>query len=101
MTFQMMMNKIFTEEIQEGHIVIYLNDILIFSDDLDAHCALVAWVLQKLRLHKLYLKPKKCEFEKATVNYLGMIVSGGNQELGHTIEEEGPAMVPWIRELLL
>ena len=30
-TFQAMMNKIFAEEIQEGHIVIYLNDILIFS----------------------------------------------------------------------
>ena len=31
------MNKIFAEEIWEGHVVIYLDDILIFSDDLDEH----------------------------------------------------------------
>jgi len=36
-TFQAMMNKIFAEEIWEGHVVIYLDDILIFSDDLDEH----------------------------------------------------------------
>ena len=63
-TFQMIMNKIFMEEIWEGHIVIYLNDILIFFNDLDEHCTLVAHVLQKLCLHKLYLKPKKCKFKK-------------------------------------
>jgi len=41
MTFQAMMNKIFTEEIQEGHVIIYLDDILIFSNDLDEHCTLI------------------------------------------------------------
>ena len=72
-----MMNKIFAKEIWEGHIVIYLDNILIFSDNLDEHCTLVVCVLQKLHLHKLYLKPEKCEFEKELVNYLGMIVGGG------------------------
>ena len=41
-TFQAMMNKIFADKIREGHVIIYLNDILIFSDDLDEHRALVA-----------------------------------------------------------
>jgi len=76
-TFQAMMNKIFAEKIREGHVVIYLDDILIFSDNLDEHRALVARVLQKLHLHKLFLKPEKCEFEKESVNYLGMVVGGG------------------------
>jgi len=76
-TFQAMMNKIFVDEIREEHVIIYLNDILIFSDDLNKHQALVAQVLQKLCLHKLYLKSEKCDFEKRTVNYLGMIVGGG------------------------
>jgi len=71
------MNKIFTKEIQEGHVVIYLDNILIFSDNLDEHRALVARVLQKLRLYKLFLKLEKCEFEKELVNYLGMVVGGG------------------------
>ena len=34
-------------------------------------------VLQKLREHDLYLKPKKCEFEKEKIEYLGMIVQQG------------------------
>jgi len=71
------MNKIFADEIREGHVVIYLADILIFSTDLDEHCMLVARVLQKLQKNKLYLKPKKCEFERETVNYLKMVVGAG------------------------
>jgi len=71
------MNTIFVDEIQEGHIVIYLDDILIFSNNLDAHRTLVTRVLNKLRLHKLYLKPEKCNFEKTSVDYLGMVVGGG------------------------
>jgi len=71
------MNKIFADEIREGHVVIYLADILIFSTNLDDHCTFVAQVLQKLRLNKLYLKPEKCEFERETVDYLGMVVRGG------------------------
>jgi len=76
-TFQAMMNKIFAKEIREGHVVVYLDDILIFSNNIDDHRALVACVLSKLCQHKLYLKLEKCEFEKETVGYLGMVVSGG------------------------
>jgi len=75
-TFQAMMNKIFANKIREGHVVIYLDDILIFSTNLDEHHVLVARVLQKLQQNKLYLKPEKCEFERETVNYLGMVVGG-------------------------
>jgi len=76
-TFQAMMNKIFADEIREGHVVIYLDNILIFSTDLDEHHTLITQVLQKLQKNKLYLKPKKCEFERKTVNYLGMVVRRG------------------------
>ena len=61
--FQAMMNKIFTEEIWEEHVIIYLDNILIFSDNLDEHHALVVCVLQKLHLNKLFLKTEKCKFE--------------------------------------
>jgi len=55
-TFQVMMNKIFTEEIREGQVVIYLDNILIFSNNINDHRILVARVLAKLCQHKLYLK---------------------------------------------
>ena len=39
-TFQMMMDDIFEELISEGNVVIYLDDVLIFTDDLEQHCTL-------------------------------------------------------------
>jgi hypothetical protein len=76
-TFQTMMNDIFRDLINRGRVVIYLDDILIFSSDLNEHRQTVKEVLEVLRKHKLYLKPEKCEFEKTKIEYLGMIISEG------------------------
>jgi hypothetical protein len=74
-TFQTMMNDIFADLIAEGHVVIYLDDILIFTRTLEEHRRIVRRVLEKLCSHKLYLKPEKCEFEKESIEYLGLIIS--------------------------
>ena len=63
-TFQTMMNDIFADLIAEGQVIIYLDDILIFTKTLEEHRRIVRRVLEKLRNHKLYLKPEKCEFER-------------------------------------
>src|ERR1700720_1461924 len=55
-TFQAMMNNMFRKLISEGKIVVYLDDILIFSQTLDEHRAIIKRVLQVLRENKLYLK---------------------------------------------
>ena len=54
------MNNIFADLIAEGQVVINLDDILIFTKTLEEHCRIVRRVLEKLRNHKLYLKPEKC-----------------------------------------
>lgn len=77
-TFQRMMNDILRDFINEGHVIVYLDDILIFTDDVEEHRRLVHWVLQRLREHKLYLKPSKCFFEVEEVTYLGLIVGNGH-----------------------
>src|SRR5947207_888756 len=59
-TFQTMMNDIFKDEIARGFVLVYLDDILIFSNDLQEHHHRTRLVLQKLCKHKLYLKPEKC-----------------------------------------
>ena len=74
-TFQMMMDDIFEELISEGNVVVYLDDILIFTETLEEHRAIEQWVLELMRKHKLYLKLEKCEFEKTTIEYLGIIIS--------------------------
>ncbi|SJL11309.1 uncharacterized protein ARMOST_14712 [Armillaria ostoyae] len=76
-TFQWMMNDIFKDLISEGKVTIYLDDILIFTKDLDEHRRIVRRVLQKLRENKLFLKAEKCEFEVLETEYLGVIISKG------------------------
>jgi transposase InsO family protein len=80
-TFQTMMNDIFHELIMEGVVVVYLDDILIFTKTVEEHRAVTRRVLELLRKHKLFLKPDKCEFEKTKVEYLGVIVSHNSVEM--------------------
>ena len=74
-TFQTMMNDIFRELIMEGVVVVYLDDILIFTEMIEEHRQVTRRVLELLHRHKLFLKPDKCEFEKTKVEYLGVIIS--------------------------
>ena len=80
-TFQTMMNKIFQDLIMEGHVCVYLDDILIFTETLEEHQRLMQIILERLCHHKLYLCPEKCEFEKTKIEYLGLIVSQGRAEM--------------------
>ncbi len=73
-TFQMMMDNIFHEEITQGWLKIYMDDLIIASeDDEKIHQQCVDQVLHKIKLHDLFLKAKKCSFHKKQVKYLGMI----------------------------
>ena len=74
-TFQTIMDGIFEELITEGVVVVYLDDILIFTRTLEEHWKVVRKVLDLLRLHNLSLKPEKCEFEKTSVEYLEVVIS--------------------------
>ena len=74
-TFQSMMNHIFREEIYEGWLIIYMDDMLIATkDNMEFHRKCVLRVLRKLQEHDLYLKPQKCEFHKEKIEYLGVIL---------------------------
>lgn len=76
-TFQNMMDDIFHVEISNGKIIIYLDDILIFSTTLDDHISTVSRVFDIALKHKLFFKVEKCEFHKERIEYLGHIIEGG------------------------
>ena len=73
-TFQHFMNDIF-RDMTDDFVVIYLDDILIFSADPAKHEQHVRLVLERLRHHNLHAKPEKCQFHTDTTEYLGFIVS--------------------------
>jgi len=74
-TFQTMMNDIFQDLIVEGIMVVYLDDILIFTRTEEEHTKAIRWVLQVLQEHKLFLCLEKCEFCKEQIKYLGLVIS--------------------------
>jgi len=71
-TFQMMMNAIFQDEIHEGWLIVYMDDMLITTDDNPVyHQKCVHRVLTKLAHFDLFLKPEKCVFEQKRIEFLG------------------------------
>ena len=74
-TFETMMDDIFKDLITEGVVVVYLDDILILTKTVEKHQEVVHKVLDILQFHNLSLKPEKCEFEKTSIEYLGVVIS--------------------------
>ena len=58
-------------------VLVYLDDILIYSTSDDEHERHLRCVFDQLRKHVLYAKLSKCEFGVREVDYLGHIVGGG------------------------
>jgi len=73
-TFQIMMNDIFWDLIAEGIMVVYLDDILIFTRTEEEHVKAIRQVLQVLQENKLFLCLEKCEFCKEKIEYLGLVI---------------------------
>ena len=70
-----MINDIFREYL-DHFVVIYLDDILVFSMNIKEHTRHVRLVLTKLREHGLYAKSEKCEFDRTSVTeFLGYVIS--------------------------
>ena len=78
--FQNMKNEIIKDMIDLG-VIIYFEDILIYSENEMDHIALVKQVLSRLQEHKLAIAPEKCEWHKSKVNVLGYIISAEGVEM--------------------
>ena len=73
-SFQRFMNDIFANMIDVS-VVIYLDDILVYSDDPKQHLAHVQEVLTRLRHNRLYARADKCKFHCNSCEYLGYMLS--------------------------
>jgi Reverse transcriptase (RNA-dependent DNA polymerase) len=72
--FQAMMDSIFSDMIEGCMVIVYMDDILIFANNQENLQKRIKMVLQRLQKHNLFLKPKKCEFNKTTMEYLRLII---------------------------
>ena len=72
-TFQSIMNSIFFDFIGKG-VLVYMDDVLVYTKTFDEHMALLEKVLFRLWEHKMYPKLSKCKFAVQAIEYLGFHV---------------------------
>ena len=68
------MNSVFEKELN-SFVLVYLDDILVYSRSIGDHWGHLRRTFEKLRKAKLYARLHKCEFLKDQVDYLGFEVS--------------------------
>jgi hypothetical protein len=69
-----LMNSIFMEELDK-FIIVFIDDILVYSKSMEEHEEHLRVILQQLRDHQLYVKFSKCEFWINEVSFLGHVKS--------------------------
>jgi hypothetical protein len=72
--FMYLMNSVFMEELDK-FVVVFIDDILVFSKSRKEHEEHLCIILQRLRDHQVYAKFSKCEFWLTEVQFLGHVVS--------------------------
>lgn len=73
-SFQLMINKVL-QGLQWKNVLVYVDDILSFSKAFEEHLTHLEQVFSRLKKANLFLKPSKCRFGAAKVNYLGHVLS--------------------------
>jgi hypothetical protein len=73
-TFQALMNDVLRPYLRR-FVLVFFDDILIYSTSWAEHLQHIAIVLNELRAHRLHLKRSKCSFGATSVVYLGHIIS--------------------------
>jgi hypothetical protein len=74
--FMYLMNKVFMEYLDK-FVVVFIDDILVYSKNEEEHEGHLRLVLQKLREYKLYAKLSKCEFWLNEVSFFGHVITEG------------------------
>jgi hypothetical protein len=102
--FMDLMNRVFREFLDQ-FVVVFIDDILIYSKNLEEHEDHLRIVLQKLRDEQLYAKFSKCEFWLEKISFLGHVISKEGisvdpKKVEAVVDWERPTNVHEIRSFL-
>ncbi|KAA0041960.1 reverse transcriptase [Cucumis melo var. makuwa] len=75
-TFCTLMNQVFHEYLDK-FVVVYLDDIVVYSTTMEEHRDHLQKVFQKLKENQLYVKREKCSFAQERTNFLGHVIECG------------------------
>ncbi len=102
--FMNLMNKVFMEFLDK-FVVVFIDDILIYSKSEEEHATHLRLILETLREHQLYAKFSKCEFWLKEVGFLGHVLSAGGisvdpKKIKSVMEWEAPTTQTEVRGFL-
>ena len=102
--FMYLMNNVFMEYLDK-FVVVFIDDILVYSKNEEQHEEHLRLVLQKLRENQLYAKLSKCEFWLKEVSFLGHVITDGGiavdpSKVRDVLKWEPPQTVSEIRSFL-
>ena len=91
-TFCNLMNDVLFDYL-DAFVVVYLDDIMVYSQTLSEHEMHLKKVFQRFREHKLYVKPKKCVFVREKIMFLGYKISEGRVQMD---ERKVEVVIDWL-----
>jgi hypothetical protein len=102
--FMYLMNSIFMPELDK-FVMVFIDDILVYSKSMEDHEEHLQVVLQRLRDHQLYAKFSKCEFWINEVSFLGHVISSegivvGPIKVRDVLDWEPPKSIHLVRSFL-
>jgi len=80
-TFQVMMNEILRDMINEGKVAAFVDDVLIGTEMEKGHDEIVGEVLRRLEENDLYVKPEKCTWKVRKIGFLGVVIGPSGIEM--------------------
>ena len=78
--FQQAMNIILKQHILGGYCLVYLDDVVIKSQNMADHAVHLDKVLSSLKQHNLFCQLPKCTWAQSQLKYLGHLVTGQGVE---------------------
>ncbi|KAL0174051.1 hypothetical protein M9458_030019 [Cirrhinus mrigala] len=91
--FQAFINDVFRDMLNRW-VIVYIDDILVYSNTYAEHIAHVRAVLQRLISHQLYAKEEECEFHLDKISFLGYVISPEGVSMD---EQKVNAVLNWPR----
>ena len=90
-TFVRLVDEVFNDYLYK-FLIVYLDDLVVYSKNLDDHLRQLELILIRLREHRLYAKLEKCNFMQKQIKFLGHLVSADGIRVN---PEKVKAIIDW------
>jgi len=80
-TFQVMMNEILRDIINEEKVAAFVDDVLVGTEIEEGYDKIVKEVLRRLEENNLYVKPEKCAWKVRKIGFLGVVIGPSRIEM--------------------